>query len=301
MVENDPFAVVVQRALPGASLQSRWPLKGGVSAHLDALECALPGGDTRRVVVRRHGANEWKSLADNVTTTEFALLKVLHSAELPVPQPLFVDVSATALPSPYFVMEFVEGTTAVGANELGDALRQMADFLCRLHNLDLGSLELPTLPAQEDPVLGALEHLPQTPDMQPLRDVLSNVTAKPTPDALLHGDFWPENILWKDEKLAAVLDWEDASIGTPLADLAGCRVELLCHYDEDAMQAFTDHYLSSTSIDTSDLALWELYGSAAALAGMANWGLPPEVEAHRRERTAWFLERVAHEILTKFA
>ena len=65
-------------------------------------------------------------------------------------------------------------------------------------------------------------------------------------------------------------------------------------YDEDAVNAFTRHYLSSTSIDTSDLPLWELYGAAATVATMAEWGLPPEVEAHRRERTVWFLERAEH-------
>jgi aminoglycoside phosphotransferase (APT) family kinase protein len=37
---------------------------------------------------------------------------------------------------------------------------------------------------------------------------------------LLHGDFWPGNALWRDGALVAILDWEDAAIGDPLADVA---------------------------------------------------------------------------------
>jgi len=300
-LKDDPFAILIERAIPGASLQHRWSLKGGVSAHLEALEFTLPNGETRRVVVRRHGAAGWKPLEDDVTTTEFALLKALDRAGIPVPQPLFLDVSASILPSPYLIMAFVEGTTTVEVRDLTGALRQMADFLCHLHSLELPSLKLPTLPALEDPVLGALKYLPGTVDIQPLRDLLSNVTPKPGRDALLHGDFWPENVLWKDNLLAAVLDWEDASIGNPLSDLAACRVELLCHYDEEAMTVFTHHYLNSKLIDTSDLPLWEVYVAAAAVATMADWGLPTNVETRRRERTIGFLERAAQEVLTTFS
>ena len=56
---------------------------------------------------------------------------------------------------------------------------------------------------------------------------------------VLHGDYWPGNVLWQDGRLVAVIDWEDASLGDPLADLATARVELLCRYGDDAMERFT--------------------------------------------------------------
>jgi len=32
---------------------------------------------------------------------------------------------------------------------------------------------------------------------------------------LVHGDFWPGNILWQQNQLAGVIDWEDAMLGEP--------------------------------------------------------------------------------------
>jgi aminoglycoside phosphotransferase (APT) family kinase protein len=36
--------------------------------------------------------------------------------------------------------------------------------------------------------------------------------------SLLHGDYWPDNTLWRDGRLVCVIDWEDAALGDPLAD-----------------------------------------------------------------------------------
>ena len=48
--------------------------------------------------------------------------------------------------------------------------------------------------------------------------------------------------MWRDGHLVAVIDWEDACVGDPLADLATARVELLCQYGTDAMDRFTERY-----------------------------------------------------------
>jgi aminoglycoside phosphotransferase (APT) family kinase protein len=34
-------------------------------------------------------------------------------------------------------------------------------------------------------------------------------------------------VLWRDGRIVAVIDWEDAQVGDPLADLANTRLELL--------------------------------------------------------------------------
>ena len=113
---------------------------------------------------------------------------------------------------------------------------------------------------------------------------------------LLHGDYWPGNVLWRDGCLVAVIDWEDACLGDPLADLATARVELLCRYGRDAMDRFTDRYVAAHHDTTGPLRmealpLWEVYVSAAALATMGDWGLEPAAEAHRRRRTQRFFEQ----------
>ena len=42
-----------------------------------------------------------------------------------------------------------------------------------------------------------------------------------SPAALLHGDYWPGNILIHPKGGLTIFDWEDAAIGPPVLDLLG--------------------------------------------------------------------------------
>lgn len=267
-MEVDPYTHLAQQLFGGARVQRRWPLRGGVSASVEGLELALPDGTVRSVVVRRHAAG-WKRKDGDVAAVEYALHRALREAGLPVPRALHLDMTSSVLPSPFLVLELVDGTTQVDDADLDDALAQMADFLARLHALDPASLALPALPAGDDHIVGVA----------------------PVAPSILHGDFWPGNVMWKDKRIAAVLDWEDAALGDAASDVACCRVELACAYDANAAETFTARYLAKSSIDDDRLAAWDIYVSQAALASMAQWGLPADVEARRRERTEAFLKR----------
>ena len=158
--------------------------------------------------------------------------------------------------------------------------------------LDPGSLQLPEVDRIEDPCQAVIPYLPSTEAGRHVNEVLASSAFEQGHDrcVLLHGDYWPGNVLWQDGRLVAVIDWEDACFGDPLADLATARVELLCRYDDDAMEQFTNRYLAMHrdtigALPLDWLCLWELYVSAAALAAMGDWGLEPAEEAQRRQRT----------------
>ncbi len=298
--ETKAFSAIVKRLDPSATYCSHRPLVGGVSAEIHAVSFKLATGDSEEVVVRRNGAAEWKAHGDDVALFEYELHAALFEAGLPVPEPLLHDATGELLPSPYMVMAMVDGDMIVDLSWLPAAIEQMADFLLHLHAFDISSLNLPArLPRDEDPVAGALTYIPDTDQFAALRTAVENwqVTAnKPT---LLHGDFWPNNVLWKNQQIAAVIDWEDAAIGTPLVDLACARCEILTMFDTAAMDTFTARYCASTTADLSDLPLWEVYASYAALASMGDWGLSEHEEAHRREATTQFAERAATEVLQR--
>ena len=114
--------------------------------------------------------------------------------------------------------------------------------------------------------------------------------------SLLHGDFWPENLLWKNGELAAVLDWEDAAVGDPLSDLAASRVEFRYQFGREGMQIFTSAYARYQAIDTTRLALWQIYVAAAGQHFMGDWGLPFE-RAHHMRRVALSAIKEAGEAL----
>ncbi|MCA9973725.1 MAG: phosphotransferase, partial [Anaerolineales bacterium] len=96
-------------------------------------------------------------------------------------------------------------------------------------------------------------------DPAPLRAALAAAAPRrPNPPTLLHGDFWPGNVLWHNGRLAAIIDWEDAARGDPLIDLARSRSEIAWILGPAALDAFTRHYLALAAIHTADLPYWDL-------------------------------------------
>jgi aminoglycoside phosphotransferase (APT) family kinase protein len=90
---------------------------------------------------------------------------------------------------------------------------------------------------------------------------------------LLHGDYWPGNLLWKDDHLVAVIDWEDAHVGDPLADFAISRLDTLLIFGIAAMQDFTQQYQSMTAIDFTHLPYWDLCAALRAAPHLAEWAV----------------------------
>jgi aminoglycoside phosphotransferase (APT) family kinase protein len=287
---------------PGGRLVGMQTLTGGVSANIVGLEVVTPAGDERRVVFRQHRANAFKDHDASVAAKEYGVLAALHRNGLAVPEPL--GCSERDVDGPYLLMDWIDGTTEPAAGELPAALDQMARFLVAVHRLDPRSLQVPHLEPIEDPVEAVTAHLPSTPTA---RQALAALQAGPlqqgeSRSVLLHGDYWPGNVLWRCGCLVAVIDWEDACLGDPLADLATARVELLCRYGHDAMERFTNAYLAAHheaigALPLGMLAVWELYVSATALTSMGQWGLDPDDEALRRRRTEGFFDHAARRLI----
>lgn len=127
----------------GGTLLGHAPLSGGVSARVTALDLAMPDGSTLRVILREPGAAEWKGAGPQSARREFELLAHLHQAGLPVPQPLLLQDQTSP---PFFVMAFVEGTSALPA----DGPERMAALLARIHARPFA--RVPSLPEREDPI-----------------------------------------------------------------------------------------------------------------------------------------------------
>jgi aminoglycoside phosphotransferase (APT) family kinase protein len=109
------------------------------------------------------------------------------------------------------------------------------------------------------------------------------------PPALLHGDFRPGNVLWRHGRIAGVLDWENATRGEPLADLATSRLEMLWANGEDAMHSFTRRYLEITRRDQSSLHYWDLAIALRYGPSFTGWTADPDEQDTMRERHRWFI------------
>lgn len=295
--DRDRFAALVARLHSGARLVRLWPLEGGVSARVDALEIALPNGGPDRVVVRRHGHAD-RSRNPDVARDEYRLLAALRDAGLPVPAPRLVLAAGEVFEEPCIVVEFVEGTTEIPPDRADVAIERMAAFLADLHYIDLEAHDFPTLPNLNDYAERVLGMPYAVPEAERIRAALAAhwPLAVSNPPVLLHGDYWPGNILWRNGEVAAVLDWEDAMTGDPLHDLAGARMELHWLHSDETMDRFTTAYTALRPVDLASLPFWELRAALGPLTSMHRWGLDPDVERDMRTKLDVFIARALAEL-----
>jgi len=275
---------IIDQLAPGARVKYSGPLTGGVSAEVHEVVLVRSDGTEDRVVVRRHRNFEGKADRRDRAAREHALLGVLYTRGVSVPR------SRLFVPPDTLVLDRIEGSTELP----DDPVEALASTLAAIHAIEVddGFLSLPLL---DDPLPALLEWLPShlavdTPGAERLaraeiRSACGHYAGTPR---LLHGDYWPGNVMWQEGRLMAVLDWEDAAKGDPLSDVACARVELCCARDTGLAERFTDAYTRLTTTDRARLPWWDLFVSTAALQYMDSWGLAPEVLAARRTATsAW--------------
>ncbi len=292
--EDEKFARLVQQIDPPSKLLRAWDLKGGVSAQVTALEIERPDGQTRKLVVRRHGAVDLNR-NPHVAADEFKLLQILQSVGVAVPDPYYLDRSGEIFATPCIVVEYVEGETDFAPAHLAGLILQLVTHLSRIHAVDTSTLDLSFLPAQEQLVGEKLRARPaqvdESLDEGRIRETLASIWPLPRRNkpVLLHGDFWPGNIVWKDGRLAAVVDWEDAAVGDPLADLANSRLEILWAFGVDAMHSFTQHYSSTTGVDLTHLPYWDLCAALRPAGRLEEWAGGESAERKMREGHRFFV------------
>jgi len=290
------YGRLLKEAFPGSCLLRARRLAGGVSAEVVAVEIMGPDDVCpQTVVVRRHGAADVRRDPE-VAAHEFRLLRILHDAGLPVPRPIYLGTPGGAFATPYIVTEFLAGTSDEMPDDPEDLSRQLAALLAAIHQVQASELtflstqdarlqRLVTQPPGRS-ALGDLEEGARAVVLATLcparrSDEADGMTGTGAPPmALLHGDFWPGNVLWLNGRISGVIDWEDAQLGSPLWDLANARLELLWAKGAGAAAAFTHAYAQITGCDTADLAAWDLCAALEAAHKMGNWGLlPPKVAA----------------------
>ena len=290
------FERLAQKIDAHANLLRAWELKGGVSAQVTALELLHSDGHPKKVVVRQHGEADLRH-NPNIAADEFKLLRILQTAGMAAPAPIYLDESSDRFATPIIVIEFIEGTPEFAPTNVADVVLQLATHLVNIHAVDGANPDLAFLPQQENSIAQKLKERPATLDdsldERRIRDALERIWPLPqrNPSALLHGDFWPGNVLWNHGQLAAVIDWEDASVGDPMADVGNSRLEMLWAFGAEAMQQFTEHYKSMTHIDFTHLPWWDLCAALRPASKLGTWGLDAATEKGMRADHKWFVKQ----------
>jgi aminoglycoside phosphotransferase (APT) family kinase protein len=293
---------VVARVEPGARVVRTRELTGGLSAVMIAVDVEWSDGTTRTLIVRHPRPDDPHfalPLAD-----EFHLLGALHRRGLPVPAPRLFDDSRSIWPEPYVVLDYIDGSTLFVTADGVAAVRGLADQLVLIHDVDGDHPDFAALPRRTNQVGAYLAAPP--PDLdQSLREgeVRSALEDRWPPDppahaALLHGDFWPGNVLWDGDAVCGVVDWEDAAVGDPLADVGITRLDVLWAYGQTAMDAFTARYCDLREVDARRLPLWDLVAALRPAGELSLWaagwdasGRPDVTPTTLRAAHGWFVDQ----------
>jgi len=207
------------------------PIAGGRSN----LTSVVTGADGRRVVVRRPPLSGVLASAHDVVR-EGMIMAALGGTDVPVPVVLGAEQDADVTGAPFLVMAHVDGTVVRDVNiaaTLTPAQRHAfglaaARTLAAVHAVDVDAVGLGGL-ARRDGYLarqlarwsGQLERGSDRPlpVLVDLAQRLSAALPEQEAVALVHGDFRLDNLIMNAGAVAAVLDWELATLGDPLADL----------------------------------------------------------------------------------
>ncbi|MCQ8772503.1 phosphotransferase family protein [Streptomyces telluris] len=199
---------------------------------------------TGRWVVRRPPLGHVLATAHDMRR-EHRVISALRPTAVPVPETVLLCEDESVLGSPFYVMEFVEGTpyrtaaqlTAIGPERTRRVVLGLADTLVRLHAVDPQAAGLADFGRPD----GFLERQlrrwgkqleasrnRELPGIDALHSALAGALPVSPAPAVVHGDFRLDNVLvGDDDSVRAVLDWEMSTLGDPLTDLG-----LLVMYSE---------------------------------------------------------------------
>lgn len=223
-------AVAQALGLPDAAALGRFErLSGGASQETWAFEARAADGRLERLVLRQAPAGAGVSADDKPgLVAEAALIARAADGGVPVPRVRALLDPAVA-GTEGFITEWLDGETLGARVAAAERPRLAADCgraLARIHALPLDRLPplRRTQPAAEVEHLRAwhARHGTVRPVFQLALRWLAGHAPADGPQALVHGDFRNGNLmvdLAGGDRLRAVLDWELAHLGDPMADL----------------------------------------------------------------------------------
>jgi aminoglycoside phosphotransferase (APT) family kinase protein len=242
MIQRQPRAVLDTRALQehleGAGQAFAGPLEASlITSGRSNLTFAVTDG-SERWIVRRPPLGHVLPTAHDVGR-EHTVMAALATTDVPVPEPVHLCHDATVIGAPFLVMEYIDGLVihdardaeALTPEDAGLCTESLIETLARLHRIDPHEVGLDRLGRPSGYISRQLRRwrsqwtqstTETSLEFEELADLLEANVPASSKTAIVHGDYRLGNvILHVDDpgSIAAVIDWEMATLGDPLADV----------------------------------------------------------------------------------
>lgn len=232
-LDLDALATVLDRRCPGLR---RGPLRGElIFGGMSNLTYRVRDGESDWVVRRPPLGHVLETAHD--MSREFRVLQCLHATIVPVARPVLLENDPQALGSPFYVMDYVPGRAmrasadlvALGPERTRRLCEDMVDLLAAIHSVDPESVGLGDFGRPEGFLERQVRRWTKQLDASRSRDIpsldaLAADLAAHIPQSgdvsIVHGDYRLDNLLVDESgAIVAVVDWEMATLGDPLADV----------------------------------------------------------------------------------
>lgn len=169
---------------------------------------------------------------------EFQLLSALHPTGFPVARPIALCTDPAVIGAEFYLMEMVIGRSFwngtlpdLAPPDRAGVYSAMVDTLARLHGIDVHAVgldgfgKLGNFFARQVDRWTKQYRKSQTDDIPAVERLIKWLPTRIPPqmrDCIVHGDYRIDNLIFAEgsPEVLAVLDWELATIGDPLADLS---------------------------------------------------------------------------------
>lgn len=236
---NDP------RGVDEAALATFLSDRGIVSGELEIT--LIAGGKSNLTYLMRDGVNEFvlrRPPLGHVLATahdmarEYRVIDALGPTEVPVPEAVLFCEDESVLGAPFYVMSKLDGASYRGQRDLADkeagwvsdVANAMMTTLAQLHKVDPQAVGLGTFGKPEGYLARQVRTWGRQLDASRSRDIagidelraaIEEHIPGETRAAIVHGDYRLDNLLVADTgTVTGIVDWEMATLGDPLADLA---------------------------------------------------------------------------------
>jgi aminoglycoside phosphotransferase (APT) family kinase protein len=292
--------------------------------------------DGRDLVLRRPPLGHVLPTAHDMAR-EFRVISALHGTDVPVAPPLGYCPDESVVGAPFYLMGHVSGqvirtrdqaAAALSPEQAAQLSRELATMMARIHTVDVGHVGLSDLGRGKGFMQRQLDRwqkqwaLSQTRPVPGYDELVARLTRELPAEAeaitLVHGDYRLDNALVSinaDPSIAAVVDWEMATLGDPLADLGLTLIYWTepgeAGYGADATtapgfwtrQQFIDLYAAQTGRDVTGIGYYMAFANfklAVVLEGINARFLKHQTVGENFDREGQAVPRLierAHELL----
>jgi aminoglycoside phosphotransferase (APT) family kinase protein len=270
---------VLKCLFPESQLMAIVPLAGSDS-NATYLVKALSADDNEiAIVVRRYKIFYHYDRAEKARR-EYRLFTLLYHSEIPVPEPLLLDDSGSILGSPGIVTRYVPGTLDLTPSDPSAWASEIARILAAIHRVPGASFDTGFLLNAHTEALwffypdtGIPDYMAAHPQGEAVWSALERLvpTLQVVPPSIVHLDYWSGQLLWRDGRIVAVVDWEEVAYGDPAIDVAYFRMDMVLSGKADVADIFLHAYEQAVGQSVANLGFWELAASVRPMFHPEGW------------------------------